>query len=299
MREYPGWVKFWCVLKDGRPRRPVSGLTQSVPLLRLLLLLAAFGIGCTNAASPVPVATSQGKPAPGQVTTKELPPSYPPATFATSPPKGINSTSPATPAAKAGPDGLSNLPPLTILGVPGKLTVYVVEIVDGDTFMVETADGRRDRVRLLGVDTPETQRPNQPGEYGNITDTACLDGWGRRAREFAAIKLNGREVTLELEGNTFNDLFSLGRLLAFVTLDEEDFNAALLQQGLARAFTEIGNSRLKHARMGYGGVRTAYTLPRKSRVRLGPPQLTLLKPKYPPQQHPLLRPPPFPARRHP
>ena len=37
----------------------------------------------------------------------------------------------------------------------------VVHVVDGDTLDVEL-DGRDERVRLLGIDTPETVKPNHP-----------------------------------------------------------------------------------------------------------------------------------------
>ena len=65
--------------------------------------------------------------------------------------------------------------------------------------------------------------------YGDITDTACLDDWGIRAKEFAADKLEGRMVTLEIDGTTFEELFTFGRLLAFVDLDGDDFNRMLLE----------------------------------------------------------------------
>src|SRR3954454_22462456 len=39
----------------------------------------------------------------------------------------------------------------------------VVRVVDGDTFVARRADSRHDaRVRIIGVDTPETVKPNTP-----------------------------------------------------------------------------------------------------------------------------------------
>ena len=40
----------------------------------------------------------------------------------------------------------------------------VVRVVDGDTLVVSIA-GREERVRLIGVDTPETVHPQKPVEY--------------------------------------------------------------------------------------------------------------------------------------
>jgi micrococcal nuclease len=58
------------------------------------------------------------------------------------------------------------------------LTATVVRVVYGDTIDVMFEDGTPDTVRLLGVDTPETYECNQAYDYGEITDTACLDSWG-------------------------------------------------------------------------------------------------------------------------
>ena len=135
------------------------------------------------------------------------------------------------------------MPSSTILGIPTSLTITVTRVIDGDTFDVAAVDGGQDRIRLLGVDTPEVSGPNKPNEYGDITDTACLDDWGIRAKEFAADKLEGRVVTLVMEGTTFGELFTFGRLLAFVELYGVDFNRLLLELGLARAYTEASNGR--------------------------------------------------------
>ncbi len=57
----------------------------------------------------------------------------------------------------------------------GNLIARVIRVVDGDTVSVSFLDGSTDTVRLLGVDTPEMFTANKANEYGNITDTVCLD----------------------------------------------------------------------------------------------------------------------------
>ena len=146
---------------------------------------------------------------------------------------------------QAAPETLET-PAFTILGIPPALDVRVTRVIDGDTLQVESADGSQDKVRLLGVDAPEIHGPNQGLEYGGITDTVCLDDWGLRARDFAVDALEGRMVKLVLDTgyeSTFKELFSFGRLLAFVEVDGEDFNTSMVRLGLARAFTEQHNSR--------------------------------------------------------
>jgi len=102
-------------------------------------------------------------------------------------------------------------------------------------------DGTTDRVRLLGVDTPETYSANEPNEYGSITDTACLDWWGERATEWASV-LEGRSVTVILD-LAAGARGSYDRLLAYVHVGATDFNATLVENGLARVYTEGEASR--------------------------------------------------------
>ena len=170
-------------------------------------------------------------------------------------------TNPPVSSPAGGPESVSSPPGtrqparLTILGIPSMIEVKVVGVIDGDTIEVEASDGNRDRVRLLGVDAPETFQANKPNEYNGIIDTGCLDGWGATARQFAVDNILDRTVTLYLDqasreqgpggGLTFSQLFSSGRLLAFVEVEGQDFNAELVRLGLARVYTEGQSSREK------------------------------------------------------
>ena len=50
----------------------------------------------------------------------------------------------------------------------------VVHVVDGDTIVVRV-DGREETVRLLGIDTPETRKPDSPVECFGPEATARLE----------------------------------------------------------------------------------------------------------------------------
>ncbi|MGH8992370.1 MAG: thermonuclease family protein [Acidimicrobiia bacterium] len=100
--------------------------------------------------------------------------------------------------------------------VPG--AVRVVGVVDGDTVEV-VAGGRRETVRLLGVDTPETVHPRRPVE--------CF---GPEASAFTHSRLLGRRVRLEFD-RVRRDPY--GRLLAYVEVDGYRFNDVLLAGGYA------------------------------------------------------------------
>ncbi|MDA1129640.1 MAG: thermonuclease family protein, partial [Chloroflexi bacterium] len=117
----------------------------------------------------------------------------------------------------------------------------MTRVIDGDTidlaFLETSLEAARqlglestERVRLLGVDTPETYSSNTSGEYGGITDTACLDRWGDLATEFAIKILDNQTVTVVLDESA-GLKGSFGRLLAYLHVDKLDFNARLVEFG--------------------------------------------------------------------
>ncbi|MBE3122683.1 MAG: thermonuclease family protein [Thermoplasmata archaeon] len=118
-------------------------------------------------------------------------------------------------------------------------TVNVNRVIDGDTFDVVFPSGAIERVRLLGVDVPETEaNKNKENEYGDITDLECLALYGVEAQEFAQLWLAGKSVVIQ-----FDEIAVLkeyyGRWLAYVFLPNgTDFNEVLLKRGYARVYTE-------------------------------------------------------------
>jgi micrococcal nuclease len=104
----------------------------------------------------------------------------------------------------------------------------VVRVVDGDTIVVRL-DGREERVRYIGIDTPESVQPDMPVE--------CF---GREAGRENERLVEGRTVYLEQDvSNT--DRF--GRLLRYVHVDDLQsgerlfVNLELVQRGYASAVT--------------------------------------------------------------
>ena len=103
--------------------------------------------------------------------------------------------------------------------VPAK----VQRVSDGDTF-VATVEGRRERIRVIGVDTPESVAPNQPDEP-----------YGEEASDFAKHHLDGETVRLAGDAEP-RDRY--GRMLAYVWLEDGTFwNALLVAEGYAQQLT--------------------------------------------------------------
>jgi micrococcal nuclease len=104
----------------------------------------------------------------------------------------------------------------------------VTSVIDGDTIEVAMA-GRADRVRLLGVDTPETVDPHRP--------VGC---YGPEASAYTKRRLAGRTVRLRFDRQR-RDRY--GRLLAYVEIDGRRFNDELLAGGYARLLVIPPNGR--------------------------------------------------------
>lgn len=95
----------------------------------------------------------------------------------------------------------------------------VTRVVDGDTIEVEI-DGATEKIRLIGIDTPESVHPDQDR---NVP-------YGAVASAFTKGQLAGRSVGLEFD---VQERDQYGRLLAYVYLDGKMFNETLLEQGHA------------------------------------------------------------------
>jgi micrococcal nuclease len=105
----------------------------------------------------------------------------------------------------------------------------VQRVVDGDTFDIDPSVEGADRVRLIGVDTPEANDP-ECGEQPLAAE----------AREFTTTELDGQEVDLEFDEDRTD---RYGRLLAYVYKDDVMFNETLLEEGLAQVYTFQPNTR--------------------------------------------------------
>ncbi|WP_164553381.1 thermonuclease family protein [Brevibacillus marinus] len=111
------------------------------------------------------------------------------------------------------------------------LSAKVTKVVDGDTIKVQL-NGREETVRLLLIDTPETNHPRH-GEQP----------FGPEAKAFVTEIL--RDKTVQLEQDVTNGPDKYGRLLYYVYVDGKSVQEMLLEKGLARvAYVYVPN--VKH-----------------------------------------------------
>ncbi len=102
----------------------------------------------------------------------------------------------------------------------------VINVVDGDTIDIDIPENRYNhtRIRLLGIDTPETKHPDKGVMY-----------FGPESAEFTTKLTLGKPVAVYLDkGN--NTRGKYGRLLAYVQLPDGRFlNEVLISEGFAYA----------------------------------------------------------------
>lgn len=108
-------------------------------------------------------------------------------------------------------------------GKPGENKAIVINVIDGDTINV-MLNGSKQKVRLLGVNTPEKEGPYTHAQPFNEAAT-------RRTKEL----LTGATVTLIFGGMDKTDKYQ--RLLAYVVLpDGRVVNEILIKEGLAEVY---------------------------------------------------------------
>jgi micrococcal nuclease len=121
-------------------------------------------------------------------------------------------------------DVLASAGPSTATDLAGT----VVAVVDGDSIHVRV-EGRIEKIRYIGVNTPEVRHPTKGEEPG-----------GREAAAVNRRLVEGKQVRLELDVQRRDQY---GRLLAYVWVDALMVNAELVRQGYAQVMTVPPNVR--------------------------------------------------------
>ena len=103
----------------------------------------------------------------------------------------------------------------------------VVTVVDGDTIKVAIG-ARTETVRLVGIDTPESGRPQTPVECGSKKAATTLRGL-----------VMDRDVILRSDP-TQDAVDQYGRALAYVDVDGQDAGEAMVASGWAKPYVYGG-----------------------------------------------------------
>lgn len=107
----------------------------------------------------------------------------------------------------------------------GLRSVFVERVIDGDTIITDEGE----RIRYIGIDTPETVHPSKPVEF-----------FGEEASKKNKEFVEGKTVELEFD---IEELDRYDRTLAYIWLGDEMINAKLLVEGYAQISTYPPNVR--------------------------------------------------------
>jgi micrococcal nuclease len=124
----------------------------------------------------------------------------------------------------------------TTAAAPRGLPVTVTYIVDGDTVHVIDSRSSKIKVRILGIDTPETRDPRKP-----------VQCWGPEATAFATRTLLRHQVTLVTDP-TQDVRDRYGRTLAYLYLpDGNNYSVLAAHAGAARSYIYNRTPVAEHA----------------------------------------------------
>lgn len=96
----------------------------------------------------------------------------------------------------------------------------VKAVYDGDTVLMVTREESRLKVRLYGIDAPETKKPDIPGQP-----------FGEVAKRTLMYKIMGRRVMAEIV-----DIDEYKRAVAVIRYSGRDINREMVAEGLAWAY---------------------------------------------------------------
>jgi len=143
-----------------------------------------------------------------------------------------------------------------------QVTARVLTVIDGDTVDVRLSSGRRMRVRLHGVDTPESGEPLFQG-----------------ATRFTRVLMFSKDVAM-----TGKDVDVYGRLVARIVVDGKDASESIIAAGLACTYhryivdpaLDAALDRAKAAKLGFwaAGARQPACVLREAQARSTPPPTT-------------------------
>jgi micrococcal nuclease len=139
-------------------------------------------------------------------------------------------------------------------------------VANGDTVIVITPNHTKLRIRMLGIDAPETPKgtkfPGQP--------------YGTEAEAYLKKLVEGKRVTVEIYGVDRSK-----RLLATIFLDGKDINLAMIEAGLAEVYRgpesghpykvqyQAAEEAARRAKKGMWVLEDTYESPRAYRKRVG------------------------------
>lgn len=160
------------------------------------------------------------------------------------------------------------IPIIMVLAHPAHTTIRiatgtVTKVSDGDTIQVVTPEQTKLKVRLYGIDAPETSKINR--QSGQVHRPG--QPFSEEAQKALKDKLMGKQVRLEIL-----DIDKYRRMVCMVWLDGRNINLEMVMEGYAEAFVEYLKPPyridfLKAEQEARAGGKNIWSLPEHERPR--------------------------------
>lgn len=132
--------------------------------------------------------------------------------------------------------GIPKVSPSSIPIIPVEGVRQCVRVIDGDTIVLNGGE----KIRLIGVDTPETKHPKKPVQY-----------FGKEATAFTRRMVEGKQVRLAFDQANahLGHKDKYRRALAYAFLEDGTLlNAEIIKQGYGFAYTRFPFARMEEFR---------------------------------------------------
>lgn len=124
--------------------------------------------------------------------------------------------------------------------------LIVIRVVDGDTFKMSNGE----KVRLLGIDTPEKYESDKLDRESDRTgrDKQTLIKLGEASSEYVRELVEGKKIKLVKENN-YENKDKYGRQLRYVYLEDGTLlNAKIIEDGYANVYNAANISKIDEFR---------------------------------------------------
>ena len=143
------------------------------------------------------------------------------------------------------------------------VTGTITKVSDGDTIQITTPEQTKLKVRLYGIDAPETPKINR--QSGQVHQPG--QPYGVEAQKALKDKIMGKHVKLEIL-----DIDKYRRMVGIVWLNERNINLEMIREGYAEAFIEYlkppyKSEFLKAEQEARAGGKNIWSLPEHERPR--------------------------------
>lgn len=98
----------------------------------------------------------------------------------------------------------------------------VKRVYDGDTVMMATRGDSKLKIRLYGIDAPETKKPHTSGQP-----------YGDKSKKTLMLKIMGRQISAEIM-----DVDQYKRAVAILRYKSRDINAEMVEECMAWAYRQ-------------------------------------------------------------